>query len=169
MLGDVRTAAVGDPLRGEGVGDGGHDAELDQRGRDVRAADRTLSGDTGDLRPLDGDTQLLELGHHRPGARHPVVPYELTLAQQVRLVGVEEIGQQMQAHPVDTAGEFGAGDQGQALGERGDRLGMAAGGVVVGERDDVESGRCGIAYQLGRSVRAVRCRGVGVQINAHDA
>ena len=67
------------------------------------------------------------------------------------------------------AGELGAGDQRQPLGQRGDRLGVAADGVVVGERDDVQPGRGGVAHQLGGGVRAVRRGGVGVQVDAHDA
>ena len=53
--------------------------------------------------------------------------------------------------------------------QRGDGLGVPAAGVVVGERDDVQTGGGGVAHQLGRGVRAVGSGGVGVQIDAHDA
>ncbi|MEI5006439.1 hypothetical protein RB196_02905 [Streptomyces sp. PmtA] len=46
---------------------------------------------------------------------------------------------------------------------------MAAHGVVVGERHDVESGGRRAPDQLGRGVRTVGGRGVGVQVDAHDA
>ena len=70
---------------------------------------------------------------------------------------------------VEAAGELGAGDEGEPLGQRGDRLGVAAGGVVVGERDDVQAGGGGVAHQLGGGVRTVGGGGVGVQVDAHDA
>ena len=118
---------------------------------------------------VDGNAELLELAHHRLRARHPVVADQLALARQLGLVGVEEVREHVQADAVDPAGELGAGDQGEALGERGDRLGVAADGVVVGERDDVEPCRGGVPHQLGGGVRAVRRGGVGVQVDAHDA
>lgn len=75
----------------------------------------------------------------------------------------------MQPHTIDPAGELGAGDEGEALGERGNRLGMASGGVVVGEGDDIEARGGGVPHQLRGAVRAVRGGGVGVQVDAHDA
>ncbi|MEY9814225.1 hypothetical protein RKD21_004482 [Streptomyces albogriseolus] len=99
----------------------------------------------------------------------PVVPDQLALGEQGGLLGVEEVGQQMHADAVEAAGELGAGDQGEALGQRRERIGVAARGVVVGEGHDVESGRGGLADQLGRGVRAVGRGGVGVQVDAHDA
>ena len=71
--------------------------------------------------------------------------------------------------PSMPAGELGAGDQGQPGGQCGDRLGVAAGGVVVGQRDDVETGGGGVPHQFGGGVRTVRCPGVGVQVDAHNA
>ncbi len=172
VLLDVRASAVGQPVGRKGVGDGLDDAEFHQGGRDVRAADRAVSGDTGHLVPLDRHAQLLELADHGPRAGHPVVPYQLALARQLGLVGVEEVRQHVQPDAVEAAGELGAGDEGHPRRERvecGDRLGVAAGRVVVGERHDVESGRRGVTHQLGRGVRAVRSCGVGVQVDQHDA
>ncbi|GHG44388.1 hypothetical protein GCM10018791_73310 [Streptomyces zaomyceticus] len=40
---------------------------------------------------------------------------------------------------------------------------------MVGQRDDVEPGGGRVADELGRGVRTVGGRGVGVQIDAHDA
>ena len=48
-------------------------------------------------------------------------------------------------------------------------LGVPAGRVVVGQRDDVQTGGGSVAHQLGRGVRTVGRGGVGVQIDAHDA
>lgn len=39
----VRASTVGEPLGGEGVGDGPDDPELDERGGDVRPADRSVA------------------------------------------------------------------------------------------------------------------------------
>jgi hypothetical protein len=75
----------------------------------------------------------------------------------------------VQGDAVDTAGQLGTGDQGQPLRQRGDRLGVATAGVVIGQGDDVQTGRGGVAHQLGRAVRTVGSGGVGVQIDAHDA
>ena len=47
--------------------------------------------------------------------------------------------------------------------------GPAAGGVVVGERDDVQPGRGRGGEQVGGAVGAVGHRGVGVQVDAHAA
>ncbi len=74
----------------------------------------------------------------------------------------------MHAHAVDAAGEFGAGDEGEPLGQRVDGLLVAAHGVVVGERDDVQARGGGVGDQLGGGVRAVRRGGVGVQVDTHD-
>ncbi|SCD65915.1 hypothetical protein GA0115236_11606 [Streptomyces sp. IgraMP-1] len=173
VLGGVRPAAVGQPLLGEGVGDRGDHAQLHQRLGEVGAPDRAVPGDPGDLLPGHVDAEGAELVDHGAGARHPVVADQFALAQQFRLVRVEEVGQHVHAHgavgPGEAAGEFGARDEGEPLGERGRRLGVAAGGVVVGERDDVQALRGGGAYQRGGGVRAVRRRGVGVQVDAHDA
>lgn len=169
MLLGVGAPAVREPLGREGVGDGLDDAELDECGGDVRPADRSVPGDPGDLLPLDGHAELLELAHHGAGARHPVVAYEFAFAGQLGLVGVEEVRQHVQAHAVDPAGELGAGDEGEPLGEGGGRLGVTAHGVVVGERDDVQARGGGVRHQLRGGVRAVRGGGVGVQVDAHDA
>ncbi|GGS66789.1 hypothetical protein GCM10010222_04080 [Streptomyces tanashiensis] len=40
---------------------------------------------------------------------------------------------------------------------------------MVRERDDVQTGRGRVPDELGRGVRTVGGRGVGVQIDAHDA
>lgn len=123
--------------------------------------------DAGDLLPGHGHAEVLELGDHALRARHPVVPYELALAQQLGLVGVEEVGQHVQAHAVEAAGEFGAGDERESGRQCGDGLRVPAARVVVGERDDVQTGGGRVADQLGRGVRAVGSGGVGVQIDAH--
>lgn len=168
MLLRVRASAVGEPLGREGVGDGLDDAELDEGGGDVRPPDRAVPGDPCDLFPLDRDAQLPELAHHGLRARHPVVAHQLALARQLGLVGVEEVRQHVEPHAVDAAGELGAGDQGEAPGQRGPRRRVTADGVVVGEGDDVEArGGC-VAHQLGGGVRTVRRGGVGVQVDAHD-
>ena len=46
---------------------------------------------------------------------------------------------------------------------------VPTGGVVIGQRDDVQPGRGGVPHQLGGRVRTVGGRGVAVQIDAHDA
>lgn len=135
----------------------------------MRPSHGAVPGDPGDLLPGDRHTELAQLGDHALGPRHPVVPHQLPLPGEFRLLGVEEVGEHVQAHPVDPAGEFGAGDQRQPRGQRGTRLGMPADGVVVGERDDVQPRGRGTSHQLGGGVRTVRRRGVGVQIDAHDA
>jgi len=70
-------------------------------------------------------------------------------------------------HPVDPAGQLGAGDEGQPGGQGGKRLAVSTGRVVIGERDDVQPGSGGVAHQLGGGVRTVGGGGVGVQIDAH--
>lgn len=135
----------------------------------MRPSHGPVARDARDLFPGDRYPQLLELGDHALGARHPVVAHQLALGEQVGLRGVEEVGQHVHADAVETAGELGAGDEGEPRGQRGHRLRVSAGGVVVGQRDDVETGRGGIAHQLGRGVRTVGSGGVGVQIDAHYA
>ncbi|CAM5591832.1 hypothetical protein STENM36S_08447 [Streptomyces tendae] len=169
VLLDVGPATVGQPVLGEGVVHGRDDAQFHQGGGHVRSADRAVPGDPGDLLPGDGHTQFVELGDHALGPRHPVVPDQLALGEQGGLLGIEEVGQHVHADAVEAAGELGTGDEDEPLGQRGDGLGMSAGGVVVRQRDDVETGRRGLAHQLGRGVRAVGRGGVGVQIDAHDA
>lgn len=165
----VRPAVVGEPLGGERVGDGGDHAQVDEGGGDVRPTDGPVPGDPGHLLPGDRHTEVPQLGDHALGPRHPVVPHQFPLAGELRLLGVEEVGEHMEAHPVEPAGEFGAGDQRQPPGQRRPRLGVPADGVVVGQRDDVQAGGRGIAHQLGGGVRTVGGRGVGVQIDTHDA
>lgn len=168
MLRGEGPAAVAQPVGREGVGDRVHDAQFDEGGGDVRPADRAVPGDAGDLLPGDGDVEGTELADHLLGAGHPVVADELALALQVGIGGVEEVRQHVHAHAVDTAGEFGAGDEGEPLGQRVDGLLVAADGVVVGERDDVQARGGGARDQLGRGVRTVRRGGVGVQVDTHD-
>lgn len=140
VLGDVGPAAVGQPVPREGVGDAVHDPQLDQGGGDVRSPDGSFARDARDLLPGDRHTELLELGDHGPGARHAVVAHQLALGEQPGLLGVEEVGQHVHADAVEAAGEFGARDEGEPLGQRGQRLRVPAGRVVIGQRDDVKTG-----------------------------
>jgi hypothetical protein len=163
----VCPAPVGEPLVGEGVAHGLDDAQFHQRRGDVRPSDRAVAGDPCDLLPGDRDAQVVELGDDGLGARHPVVAGQFPLGEQGGFLGVEEVGQQVHADAVEPAGQLRAGDQGEPGGQRGAGLRVAPGGVVVGQRDHVESGRGGVAHQVGRGVRAVGGGGVGVQIDAH--
>lgn len=169
MLLDVGPPAVGEPVPGEGVVHGRHHAELHQGGGDMRPPDGPLARDPRDLLPGDGDAQLVEPGDHRPRPRHPVVAHQLTLGEQGGLLGVEQVGQHVHADAVDTAGQLGSGHQREPPRQRGDGLGVSPGGVVIGQRDDVQTGGTRVADQLGRGVRTVGGRGVAVQIDAHDA
>ncbi|CAM5525673.1 hypothetical protein SMICM304S_05494 [Streptomyces microflavus] len=72
----VGPAAVAQPVGREGVGDGGYDPDFDEGGGDVRAADRAVPGDAGDLLPGDGHVEGAELADHLLGAGHPVVADE---------------------------------------------------------------------------------------------
>ena len=53
------------------------DAELDQRARDVRPADRAAGGDRLDARELDRDADLLQARDHARGAGAPRVTRDL--------------------------------------------------------------------------------------------
>ncbi|CAM5638876.1 hypothetical protein SVIOM74S_08303 [Streptomyces violarus] len=131
----------------------------------MRTPDGPVTGDPRHLLPGHGHAQLLKLGDHAPRPGHPVVPDQLALGEQRRLLGVEEVRQHVHADAVEPAGELGSGDQREPLGQRGDRLGMATGGVVIGQCDDVQTDRGGLPHQLGGSVRTVGSGGVGVQID----
>lgn len=164
----VRAAAVGQPVLGERVADGRDDAEFDERGGEVGAADGAVACDTGHLVPGDGDTEVVEPGDHGLGAGNAVVAHELALGEQRGLLRVEEVGQHVHADAADAAGELRAGHEGEAARQGGEGLGVAAGGVVVGERDDVQSGGGRVADECGGGVRAVGGGGVGVQVDAHE-
>ena len=62
---------------------------------------------------VTGTPSSWSLATMRLGARHPVVADQLALAGEFGLVGVEEVGEHVQAHAVEPAGEFGAGDEGE--------------------------------------------------------
>jgi hypothetical protein len=70
---------------------------------------------------------------------------------------------------VDGAGKLGAKHDGQPRRTRLDGLGPAAGGVVVGERDDVETGLGGLLDDRRGCVSAVRGGRMGVQIDAQGS
>ncbi len=152
----------------------GHDAGADERHRDVRAARRS--------RPPAGRPAASSASTGRPSAAirpaivarrgAPLGPGPRVLGDDRLGLRVEQVGQQVHgAVPAAAvraqAGQLGAADQPQPGRQRGDRLGPAGGGVVVGDRDGVEPGGRRVGDELGRGVGAVRRGRVGVQIDPH--
>ena len=171
-LGDVEGAAVVQQ-RGEGVVDRLDDAGLDQGPRHVRPAHHAAAGALDDVAPGDRVAGVGEGGHDPLAAAEPLVAQPGPLRRQRRVPGVEEVGQQVHADRRRSRGEPAAGqlharDDGQPVGPGPLRLGPPCGGVVVGERDDVQPGTDGGGEQLGRCVGAVGDRGVGVQVDPHQ-
>ena len=114
---DVGAAAVADPVTGErltGCGDGA-------AGRHgpgyVRAADHGRAGDGGHLVPADADAEVREPAYHGLRAQHPVVPDAAEFGGQVRVAGVEQVGQQVHASVSEAAGQLHARQQGQRAGQ----------------------------------------------------
>jgi hypothetical protein len=137
------------------------------------------------MRTADG-AAVRELDDAIPADRHPVGDHELdnllaarqpSLAQphpfgpQARVVGIEQIAEQVQPDPslfADVhARELGTGDQGEASWQGGCCARPPAGGVVVGDREYIEAFSGRRRNQLGRRIGAVGRRGMAMQIDAH--
>jgi hypothetical protein len=102
----------------------------------------------------------------------PLVPEPRALGGKARVDGIEQVRQQVDADRRRAVGEPAAGhlhprDDGQPAWPRrlGDR--PPGGGVVVGERDDVEARGLGSREQVGDALGAVGDGGVGVQVDPH--
>ncbi|CAM5676690.1 hypothetical protein SCALM49S_00014 [Streptomyces californicus] len=115
-----RPSPVAQPHGREGVGDSADDAQLDERGGDVRAADRTVDGEAGDLFPGDREVEGAQLADHLPGAQHTGVEEALPGLRQLGVGRVEEVREQVHAHAVHPAGQLGPGDEREALGSGDD-------------------------------------------------
>jgi hypothetical protein len=165
----VGPAAVTDPVGGEGVGGRTDRVGVGQRAGDVRAADHAVAGDRGDLFPRHPGAERGQLGHHDPGPADPVVADAGHRFGQGGISGVEQVGQQVQAAPVQRAGQLHSGDQGQPGRQRGPGLVVSGHGVVVGQRHHVQTAGPGASHHLGGRVGAVRGAAVGVQVDAHPA
>ena len=94
---DVGPAAVADPVAGERLAGRGDGAAGRHRASYVRAADHGRAGDGGHLVPADADAEVREPAHHGPRAQHAVVPDAAEFGGQIRVAGVEKVGQQVQA------------------------------------------------------------------------
>ncbi len=132
-------AAGADPGGGEGILDAAHQTGLDKRLGHVRASDHAV-GQGAD--PLPGHRMAVggQLLHHALGAGDPFGAQPGPDLGEHRLDRVEQVGEQVQAHPAVAADPHPAGDlrprqQGEAGGQRRRGLGQARGGVMIGERD----------------------------------
>jgi hypothetical protein len=87
---------------------------------------------------------------HRPRAVGAVVADLRRLGAQGLVLLVEKVGKQVHAAPVQLAGQLHACDQREAVWQRGAGLGEARLGVMVGQRQDVETCRFRAADHLRR-------------------
>ena len=79
----------------------------------------------------------------------PAGPDGLGFCGEFFVAGVEQVGQQVHAVPVQAAGQLHPRQQREPRRQRGDRLGVPGHGVVVGQRDDVEPGGGGPLDDVG--------------------
>jgi hypothetical protein len=165
---DVVGAAATQPPR-EGLVTVPDDPGRHERVRDVRA---TGSGARLDLRPdlLDrhGDAVGRHLRDHRiePGVAAVERPFQL--GHEVGVGRVGEVGQQVDALVVPAARDLDARNQTDAVATRRTRgILPAQRRVVVGERDDVQSGSDRLRHDDRGRLGAVARGRVGVQVDEH--
>src|ERR687892_469394 len=165
MLLYVRPPAVLDQLGGEGVLDRVDHAGLDQRLGDVGAHDVLPLGDLPDPLERDRVAERLELPHHglAPGEAIVTEPAELRLKHLV--VEVDPVRQQVDPVAVLDRGKLDAGDDlGRVVGGR-ERAREALGRIVVGHCQDRQPAFASQRHQLLWRERAIRVRGVGVEVD----
>lgn len=171
VLVDVRPASRTDPFIGESTGHIRYDARLDKRARDVRPPDGAAVGDLAHPLGSDRYAEPLQLCDHVVRAARTIGAQSFARRRKLRLVGIEEIRQQVQRHPALTdehlTGDLRTGHQSEPGGQRCSGRCMTGDGVVVGQRNNVEPGFGGAPDHIGRRLRPVRRGRVRVQINAH--
>ena len=174
VLVDVRPPAVADPFWGKGSGNIGYDARLDQRTRDVRPADRPTGGYLVHSFDGDGNAQRLQPYNHVVGPPGAVSPQPVAGSGKQRLVGIEEVRQQVQGDPGTIgndhlAGDLRAPDQSQPRRQCARGLQVTGDRVVVSQRHDIEPRLPCSAYDVRWRLGPVGGGRVGVQIDTHAA
>ena len=117
---------------------------------------------------LPGDRVIgREALDHAPGPAVARGAGALQDVPQSRVLGIEEVGEQVEDGAIGGAGDLRAPQQGHAAPRHG-RGGLGPPGrrVVVGQPDDVEPRARGRGHELRGRVGSVRAGGVGVGIDA---
>ena len=144
-------------------------AEPCERVGHVRASrrDRT-AGLTAYVVLGDVDAVRAEGGDDGRRARGAPLEDPVELQHQRRVRGVGQVAQQVHAPVAEARADLEARHERDAdlVGHLA-RLRPAGHGVVVGQRDDVEAGGCGLAHQVSGGVGAVAGGGVRVEVDPH--
>lgn len=145
-----------------------HHAGGDQRIGNVRTAE----GGTRDglrLHLFPGQTGVgAEQFNHPTRSVHPRITCFGQLADKFLVLWIRQVPQQVHADTARRTRDLDAPDQCDArLRRRSGRLVPPSGRVVIGEGDDVESGRCRRLHDLRGGLGPVALVGVGVEVDAH--
>jgi len=118
---------------------------LDEGVRNVRSTDRSVAGLVEHRFHPERHVHRLELGDDTLRAGAPLLPARCEVARQVRVLGVECVGEKMNLRPVQRRAQLGPRkDRNSEFGRTAERLGKPVHGIVVCYADDGEPGAvCG--------------------------
>ncbi|SII44505.1 Uncharacterised protein [Mycobacteroides abscessus subsp. abscessus] len=166
--GDVVLPVAGED-RGERLRPGLDDAGGDECVGDVGAPDRRILTGDGEHGVHVDRIVLGEAVDDEVGAVEARTARLLDDAGQARVVGVVEVGEQVDAHSFVAAGDLHPADEAESV-HAGGLLGggPSGGGVMIGDADDVDAFHRGFGNEFGRALCPVRERRVRMEIDDHE-